>query len=457
VSNVKRLGGNQLDIACEGNQARLDDDPLRRWYVHQDLSSWRPSGSFPDTTAKQRAGARVEVGAGKVTLTFPKGMQTIAPNFAGVTYDYGAKALGPARFRMVGGIPTGAIGASNIFLYCRGHDAITNIENGGTAGTDYRDLVSPQATNTLTTFNTSDDFNGGETYRYVTVFMYYNSTATLGNDFALEFTQLTGYADATYDGGIAGEYYSALRASAVFEDIRDQVSGLSSESAITGTSFDISELGPQGYKTPRQYLIAANAYHDYLWGVDAHNRLYFTPRPTASALRAGTGLQLEGDSLSSTARNFNRVLVQAVDPTGGEIVVERTTANGLLDRQGVTRAKVLSAFSSMPQATAEVLGDAWLAERGRTPARGSITARARGDVTDASGQPLDPVDLLAFAGQRIRLDGEVDPDTGELGRSGIVRAVSFSPGAGAKLSIDDETDNLQIVLNRYAANLAGGG
>jgi hypothetical protein len=139
-----------------------------------------------------------------------------------------------------------------------------------------------------------------------------------------------------------------------------------------------------------------------------------------------------------------------------ELSVEEVQAT-LVEKQGFSRSKVLSAGSNIDLPTASALASAFLQSSSITPFRGSFVAANEGDVTrQPGGELVHPSELLLMTGELIRIP-RINPDTGAWGRDGKIATVTYdAEKQEATVTIDDDRQNLQALIARMAV-VSGGG
>lgn len=125
-------------------------------------------------------------------------------------------------------------------------------------------------------------------------------------------------------------------------------------------------------------------------------------------------------------------------------------------KQGFIRTKVLSAGANIDTGTAEALAAAFLQSNVVTPFRGSFTADAATDVVrQPSGAPVHPAELLLLTGELIRIS-RTNPDTGDYTRDGKIANVAYDgANESAVVTIDDDRNNLQALMQRMAVVQSG--
>lgn len=124
----------------------------------------------------------------------------------------------------------------------------------------------------------------------------------------------------------------------------------------------------------------------------------------------------------------------------------------LVDKRGFIRSKLVSVSSALvPEAAVQIL-DAWLQTHTKTPFRGGGTFFP-GDIRDyQSGRDVHPRELVFDGpGELVHFAHLIDPDTGALGRDGVLADVSYDTDSeAAQIAVDSSRDNLEAVLSRLA-------
>ena len=125
---------------------------------------------------------------------------------------------------------------------------------------------------------------------------------------------------------------------------------------------------------------------------------------------------------------------------------------GTLDRNGLVRTALLESNAALTDAGAAQLADIWLRTHVVTPMKGSVTV-GLGDVVDyTSGGPVPPAALLRMVGEYAHFGNLRDPDTGALGRDGLIVSATYDADSDtAELTIDNERGSFEKVLSRVGA------
>ena len=436
-------GEEAIAVVGRGWQYHLDDDLIDRYYVHTDLTAWRDQRSYltADLTSFIGGGG-VTSADGTPVIGFPNNSVVGNAMASGITLDLGPNRTGK---RIV--VTWGALNGNGAFqLYARSHSA----ENPLTGSTSDAISVGHETLATLPSTTTSaGTFATG--YRYVSIFIYRDDAAAPGAvsaDHLVRIGAIKLFAATAYESGNA----SILTADQVIKDARSGAPLLSTEdSQIAAATFAIPDLAPAGYQTPRQLMAAANAYEGNLLGVDLDRRVFFRERALAPLVEVGQwpGSEFRDASTDSAEGLFNRVIVQGQGPDGSPIAEVRTATASLLDRQGFDRTATLSVSAPMTSASAQALGDIWLAERSSPPLKGTLIVTGHGGARYVTGGGLHPAELLLQVGERVRLAHLVDPGDGSLGRDGTIKSVSYShDDQTATVELDNERGSLEAFLQR---------
>lgn len=447
---------SQLSVQAQGWQGQLDDDQLNLYWVARGLSGFqdfRNAVVAPANYANIETGGQVQTGGpgGAITIGWPQGAQV--PNSATTSRHLGVMLdIGAGRVLNRVAVTLRRISGANpdVHVFVRG---ASNQQVFGAAGTeeDIYTIALPSLPTPQSPIATFANTN----LRYLAVGMYYSGTGgTFAEDNMLRLESAICWAQPGYDDGNLG---SQLHASDVMGTVA--VSGamplLSNDtSLVAATSFAIPAFAPAGYQTPRQILDAANAFHDYLYGVDVNQRLFFQPKPTAAAYEVGawSGDDFGDASLANLDQLYNQVLVQYTAADGSSQVQPVTAVNNILAAQGITRTYVLNVGATLDAASAAQIGALWLANHATAPLGGSLTVRY-GDVrTVPGGQAVHPSQLLLATGQRLRLANRIDPNTGAQGRIGTIVQVSYdATSEAATVTLDNTTSRFEAVIARLAA------
>lgn len=121
------------------------------------------------------------------------------------------------------------------------------------------------------------------------------------------------------------------------------------------------------------------------------------------------------------------------------------------DRRGFVRTYTLDVQAPTDTAAMAALGDAFLRLHAYTQLSGELEVTSDAAVRMfGSAAPVPLGDLGLFTGELILLENLIDPDTGDLGRVGIVKTVTKS-GDRATIALDNERANFQGLLARMGA------
>ncbi len=437
--------GEQISVTAQGWRDHLGDDQRTWKWVTQNMAGWRDARSYVD--------ADLGLMVASPTVTTDKGALTIGwangSNVKYNTYVAGVFDMGPECGASHAGIEilfTNPRSSVKLWLCLVdspnwNHGSRLNIING--AGTD------TWAANSWYTLGGSSS----TTRRYVHVMLGYSGadgTWSVGDVLA----KIRACRIARNNTLTPTTYQPTTTASQVVSDVLGEwgCTPLLSSPQITRTQFVLPEFAPDGYRTPREIIEAVNAYHDWLWGVDALRRPYFRPRPTDPLFEVGSfsGGQFDDTSLGTLDRIYNKVIVEYTGPDGVTATVTRTNSNTVLTRQGFTRTYRLAVQATLTADAAAQVGDVWLAKHADVPLAGSITVTP-GDIRTVNGTPVHPSVLLTKTGERIRLTGQIDPVTGGIGRVGTIVGVTYNPlTESAQVQLDNDNQSLDAWLGRLA-------
>lgn len=433
----------QINVQADGWQFHLDDNPYEQLYAHTKLDPWRDTRSFLGADlAKFLSTPKVQSGDGVITIGYANGDAVAAGEYVGVTLD-----LGPNRTAHAIAVEWERLGVSNPdqTLYARGHDLQDPASGSGTPEDAFSFTLDGSASGTSTgTFTTAR--------RYVSVFMYRNGAGdTYGADFLARLKAIRVFGQAAYMSAGA----SVLRASAVYLDALVQGTQLLSSdlSALSATSFDLTDFTPQGRRTPREMITAVNAAHDWLTQITADRRPVFRPKPSAPTLMIGSwgGSTFADASQNSGEEIYDRVAVTGQDAAGDPVDVVRTQTGTLVDRCGGHRTKEVAVRSTLATTLAQQIGDVWLDAHRTTPARGTSDITRLGVRDFLSGASIPPAVLLTRTGELLHHSNAIDPDTGGVGRDVRLADVTYKPAAdAASVTLDNSRANVEALLERLA-------
>jgi hypothetical protein len=433
--------GDQITVTCRGWQFYTDDDLVSALYVHSLLTEWVDSRSIPGVNlGTYRTSAAVEVGDGQIVLRYPPGATVAAGQFVGVTLD-----LGPARTARSVAVDVTTINTVTglgLSLYARGHDA----PDGATSGVS-SDFIAAAALSNGATANYVGDVAAGR--RYVSLLAFNPGAAqtlTATQEVAITLTGVRVFGLPAHRSGTA----SVVKASTVAADLPARFPLLSADlTQISATTLNLLHLIADD-ETGRALLDRVNSYHAWRWKVDEQRRLSFRAQAAVPLLvtdLAELGAEWTDASAASGQDLYNQVVVTGTSGSGQRLRVVRTKTNALT-RRGRTRTYKLEVGVPTDAATMTALGDAFLSQHGTSTLKGTLTITGDNAVRlIGSDSPVGTGDLGAYTTEVITLANLIDPDTGALGRNGVVVAVSLSANV-ATLTIDNERGNFAALLAR---------
>ncbi len=432
---------DSLRVSAQGWQYHLHDDALSRTFMTTGFTRWRslkdyPTGIDPATTITSEVS-----GGAQPTFGWNQGSYVPGGAGAGIWIDLGpgqgVSAWWLTAFRQSIGVPG--------TLHLRGATTAAGLWAG-----PYHDVLVDNVTRGF--WNQRGGFP--EPVRFITIFHVYSGTGGVAAATELiRCSHIRLSSDASYINGIGG---SALTGPDVIKAVLPFAPSLSSSVAavdpLAKATFPIPELALDD-QPPRAYMDAVNSYYGWRLGIDPRRRLFFIPQATVAEVAIGGwgGSEVTGLAPGAVEELFNRVIVRGTDSGGDRIRVVRSRYVAPLNTRGVTRTATLDVGSITTTQGLELIGDAWLAENGRIAYRGSARISVGGARHLASGAPLHPAMLLLYAGRRLRILNDIDPETGQLGRDVLIAAVDYSDDSEtAVLSLDREVRRLEPFLARLA-------
>jgi hypothetical protein len=184
---------------------------------------------------------------------------------------------------------------------------------------------------------------------------------------------------------------------------------------------------------------------------------------TAGGKVTGTWYTIERDFTASdkTARIFLATVSGSAAASGAPVcnvdnVSLLDSVGTLVDRRGFVRTMQISIQSTLTVPLGQQIADVFLATHARTPLKGSIDIQPGGLRRVATDEEVHPSELLNHPTELIRLAHLVDPDTGAVGRDGIIAAVAYSEETEiASVQLDNDRNSLEALLTRLAIVTGG--
>lgn len=129
-----------------------------------------------------------------------------------------------------------------------------------------------------------------------------------------------------------------------------------------------------------------------------------------------------------------------------------TSQQTLLDRWDRNRTATLAINSPITTVVAQQLGDVFLALRAKTPFKGQWKLTGEKAAWGASDKhPVHPSTLLINGGDLVRFAHLIDPDTGAVGRDGLLANVQYSHDDRVVLGdVDNTRSDFEALLGRLA-------
>lgn len=444
-----------ISVEGRGWQYHLDDDVLRRGYVHQNMSDWQDSRSFSAANLLLLPpSGQVDMQDGAFTFGLNETSYFTQNSRYGVTFDSGIAGSIKGVIVQYTTISNGSGGGSALASGTMGFYGVASDSADATAAGDVLFTSYTNGTNVIAVGTTATP------RRYLHLHLKWEP-AISGNPAAGVSTLAKVSAAVVFSPkGSVALNTSALKASQVISDLvtgsPSPIPLLSTDtSGITATTFIVPEYWMNASATPREVISAMNAFHGYKTQVDIDRRLLFQPLPSAPIFEAGDwdGFAFSDTSANSGENIYDRAVVEGQDVDGTAISVTRTnTAATYPSRRGFHRTKILTVDSVINTATANQLGDIFLQNNATTPFSGTAIATEGGVRRVGTGQSVHPAELLTAPNELLRQNHMVNPDTGALGRDGRIAAVTYDHDAQtAQITIDDQRSNFAALLARLGA------
>lgn len=375
-----------INVQAEGWQFHLDDDVFAKQWVHTKLSDFVDTRSIPSASlAFHRQAYQVTVGDGAIVLGFPQGSTIAGSTGAAATLDLGEGRAKRVVCEIGGDLPTFP---TQLTIYVILHDTPSWADSSTTNGTREDAMAGVTASGGSQAWYAST--TATNPHRYVTIMLYDNATAaTLTADHYLRFTAVNVFADAAYETG----HLSNVTADIIVNDALDLGTILLSpdRSGIDVQSFALPEFGGTEQRTPREFIMAANAVEDCRAKIDVRRRMIFQDKPESAAIEIGQwpGSVFDDASANSGDDIYNRVIVEGQGADKEKVSVERTQGQ----QAGVALETISSPAADNPSFATNTTS--WTASAGTTITRDTSvfdTAPARGVWSKTGG--LQPGDSL---------------------------------------------------------------
>lgn len=438
---LKAGAEQQISVQCEGWQYHLDDALYKKLYVHATLTDWRDARSYPEQPLDRfEAAGQVQVQSGSIVLTQPKGTQVVAgKTIIGVVLDLG-EAVGR---EVVVTIADDTMGAS-WSLYCQGLE--------GTVGYAGEEAWAP-----FSLAGQADTIHVGSLatprrYIYLMAVWSGGTSPTVTTDEFVKIWAVSVFGESVYRSG----EQSVLKASWVVGDALTHAPLLSSDHSQIEQNVDlfhIPSLVMTNYRSPREMIEAVNAFHDWTTKIDLARRPVFAPRPTEPLLEIGSwsGEEVEDTSAGEGSEIYDAVVVEGTEANGAPLAVTVTKAGNVPYERGFSRAKSIPVSGALTIAMAEKIGEVWLNNHQETPFAGAVKAPVGAVRNVGSGQPVHPSLLLRYTQELLRVSHMIDPNTGGVGRDGLIAGVTYNHAQQmAEIALNSRLDNFDPLLERLA-------
>ena len=451
----------QISVQCGGWQYHLDDDLFKRFYVHSTLTDWKDIRSY-DTAQLARYGAapQVQVEAGAITLSFPKGTANTTAEAVGVILDLGEAAA--KTITVEGNDATyivSTVTEEGYELYVRSAPSVAEVL-GGATWYDFAQL-NPLAAGVYLgegyVPGTPIVASAPTFYRYVAIFLYRAGAGTTPTvDQSVKITGISVFSEEAYESGGS----SVLKASTVIESALPYAPLLSTDLSQIASSedlFDIPSLVLSTPQTPRQVAEAVNAFHLWVLAVDLERRMVFAPPSSEPEWEVGawSGEQLEDVSAGEAADIYDAVIVTGTAANGEALTVTVTAAelgaSTIVGERGFTRAKTISLSNATTETVMRKIGEVWLEDQLVIPYGGAITAPVGAIRAVLGGSPQHPSLVCRHVNQLLRVSHAVDPSSGGIGRDGRIVSCQYSHSEqSAEITLGARTSSIEALLARLA-------
>jgi hypothetical protein len=424
-----------IGVQCAGWQYHLDDDVYERIYVHTALGDFKDQRALlgGNLTAFKAKGS-VSTDAG-IVLQYPNATAVFVNDLVGVTLDLGVSTAK----RVVVDWDRVGVSDGNFAVIGRGSDG----EDGNASFEDAFVVGTAAASGTSTgTFGTAR--------RYVHLLVLRTSSnITVAQDQGVKIKACRVFADTAYESGGV----SALTASTILTDaITRATTQLSTDlTGIGATVLTFPDYAPDGPRTAREQIAAANSPHNWITKIDERKRMIFKARPTSPVVEIGewAGGDFANASSNSDEDIVTKVIVRGQGPDSQPLSVTRTQTGTIVDRQGGTAAKILDSGFALTTTFAQALGDTYLTAHRTSPLKGQAAVTVNGVRRVQGGETVHPAHLLPLTGELLRLAHRTDPDTGAHSRTGTIAAVTYQHDqATASVDIDNTRSDFEALQAR---------
>lgn len=301
----------EFHVQAQGKQYNLDDDVVRRVFVHTRMDEWVDQRTLPLANLAQwislgdvtSDGRMVKVGLPQATLP--------VNTLVGIALD-----LGPEnRATYVAFDLESSNNAPAISIECRGTDD-GNVAGGAVIFTTPNNVGTTSVITLAAAVTTPR--------RWIHLYLYWPGGGALGAEVFVRINGIRVFTSDTYRSG----HTSILKASDVIKAVRPRAPLIDAdETLIDASTFSIPDLGqPFTFQTVREVMTQAAAFEDRLLYVDPAGRIVYTPRPTVASLEVADGVSFEEAAANAGEAIYSRVVVQATGPDGKPLEVIREAA-----------------------------------------------------------------------------------------------------------------------------------
>lgn len=429
-------GEGTQTVLAKGWQYHLDDDMLRPFYVHRNLTPWKDwRSNLAATLTTWTPRGQIEVGDGAITFATPDA--NAADNF--VYFDAGPGCT-VARV-VIDWEEVVGVGCSLKLRYANSLAALDSSPVGNPVIWSGVGIYSGTYSHTLST-----------PCRYIGIQFNIGAGAMISHYWRIRRAVLFGQTsfEASNESSLTLDKVAKnVLASGALPLLSQDTDG------IETFGFNIPELAPRERKTPRELLAIAQAFHDCRVQVDVNRKLIVAARASTPSFEVGAwGQHSFRDGSTSREPIASGVYVEGTGADGEQLESLVDSAKDTLpSRQGYNKRNSLPLESSVTSALMTQMASIYLGNHETSPFKGEQTVQGWGDVRDVlSGTPVHAFHLLTKTEEQMRFGDRIDPDTGGIARDGRIKAVTYSAETEtAQVTIDNESRKFEAVAARMAA------
>lgn len=442
---TNRGDGSEIQVTARGYWQHLNDNPIDKTWVVQDMSKWVDARTAPSQDLSPPGfgggfGGTVENMGNAIVLRVPQGTVVPAQVQLGVYFDAGPNNT--VKSLVLNWESSANDSSASLYV---GNDT-TVVQSGSMAEAS---LVS--ALNVASGGPTTYTFSTAR--RYAFIFFYRAAGATYAADLWVRLNNVSVFTDSADITSNA----SNLKASTVISEALaaggdSDIINTSDTSLITTTSYSIPEYYTPGRRTVTEIISDVNAYHAYqvFMTSETQPRLTYRAVPTQPTyiVTDGDGYTFQDAGVNDGTEIYNKVYLryQNGDGSTGEVSSTPTSDTTYPGRRGFTRALTIETRSRLSSGAAQQISDTYLALASYAPMKGSITIK--GSIARYTDGARIPVGLIQV-GDVLVVANERDQSTGTPGRRGIITAVTYNHDENSvSITLDSQRDYLDALLAR---------